>query len=524
MNIVRLVRNLRKDKYALFLSLVVPLSLIIRLTSLPQLSFNEGWVLSVARNWAKLGHYGQLMNGAPVSASMLNVGFPAIAPIASSFGLLGVGIWQGRLPGVFFTSGCLLLIYHLARQLYDRPVARGTLAVLLLMSVSAATHPIVIGREAQGEMPSMFYLLAGYLCFISSFRKSPFFLLFTCIFWGLALNTKLQALPFLTVSLAAVFLIVSFRRAWRLAGVVGAALLGSLVAFGAMRLIQMALLHSKVLPETQPGIYSVTAFVPVVSVRVFAFRNALLIGVPTLLGLCYTIRISLHNWREVTLNEKEVVRLSILILVVAWMAWFALLSIGWARYLFPPIFLGSIFLALMLYNSTEQFDFKLTFQRAAEAMGRQCNRQNLAALLTIALIASTLSLTLASLYSACTVNKGQPVLDVVNFINKDTRPNAMIETFDMELFFLLDRPYHYPPNQLEIQLNRRAFLGEEVSIDYDPLELHPDYLVVGPYSKLWRLYDPVLKTGAFRLMRTYGPYDIYQRSDDETLLSHPYNL
>jgi len=50
-----------------------------------------------------------------------------------------------------------------------------------------------------------------------------------------------------------------------------------------------------------------------------------------------------------------------------------------------------------------------------------------------------------------------------------------------------------------------------VPIDYDPLAADPDYLVVGPYSRVWQLYDPVLAMGAFRLLHAYSRYDVYER-------------
>jgi hypothetical protein len=88
----------------------------------------------------------------------------------------------------------------------------------------------------------------------------------------------------------------------------------------------------------------------------------------------------------------------------------------------------------------------------------------------------------------------------------------LIETYESELFFLLKRRYHYPPDQVHVELIRRNSLGERVSITYDPLAEHPDYLVVGPQSKFWDLYDPYLRTGAFRLVRDYSRYQIYERA------------
>ncbi|NOZ06781.1 MAG: hypothetical protein GXP41_10625, partial [Chloroflexi bacterium] len=96
------------------------------------------------------------------------------------------------------------------------------------------------------------------------------------------------------------------------------------------------------------------------------------------------------------------------------------------------------------------------------------------------------------------------------------------ETYDSELFFLLNRRYHYPPDQIHVDLIRRA-PRQDVPIDYDPLAADPDYLVVGPFSRGWHLYDPVLEAGAFRLIRNYGRYKIYERvrGDSSAMFTGP---
>src|SRR5437867_2492656 len=143
------------------LALILLLLGTINLGSVPPLWWDEGWTLTVARTWVERGHYGRLLAGQLVPSG-LEAAFPVTAPIALSFRLLGIGVWQGRLVGVFFTLGTLALMYYLARCLYDRSVAIGTLAVLLFLSPDPAIHPILMGRQVLGEMPALFYLLAGY--------------------------------------------------------------------------------------------------------------------------------------------------------------------------------------------------------------------------------------------------------------------------------------------------------------------------------------------------------------------------
>ena len=118
-------------------------------------------------------------------------------------------------------------------------------------------------------------------------------------------------------------------------------------------------------------------------------------------------------------------------------------------------------------------------------------------------------MTLRMLYQSYVVDADASVLEVIDFLNTETPSDSLIETYDPELFFLLKRRYHYPPDQIHIDLIRRAYLAQDVSIHYDPLAADPDYLVVGPQSKVWRLYDPFLSTGEFRLLKTFRRYNVY---------------
>src|SRR5262249_55217546 len=137
----------------------------------PPMWWDEGWTLSVARNWVERGHYGRLLDG-QLSPPGLEAAFPVTAPVALSFRLFGVGIWQGRVVGVVFMIGALALMYMLAHWIYDRRVALGTLFVLLLMPMHPQLHPLIMGRQVLGEMPMFVYLLAGYVCLFVALDRS----------------------------------------------------------------------------------------------------------------------------------------------------------------------------------------------------------------------------------------------------------------------------------------------------------------------------------------------------------------
>ncbi len=256
-----------------------------------------------------------------------------------------------------------------------------------------------------------------------------------------------------------------------------------------------------------------TALVPVLSVRLSALVASLVVGLLVALGLCYAAFKFIWNRDKASLGvDLDVVRLALLVLASSWFAWYMLLSVGWGRYLFPVTFIGSIFAAALLRDLTDHFSLLFTLKRAGYALRHlRFNRLSAGALLATVLITMTFSGTLKILYGSYVNGASTSALQVAEFLNTHTVPDALIETYDSELFFLLDRRYHYPPDQIHVELIRRSVLHQHVPIDYDPLAADPDYLVVGPFSKLWQLYNPVLATGAFRLLRAYSRYDVYGR-------------
>jgi 4-amino-4-deoxy-L-arabinose transferase-like glycosyltransferase len=496
------------------LALLVLLAATAKFQSVPPVWWDEGWTLSVARNWTELGHYGRLLAGKPAPPG-LEAHFPVTAVVSFSFRLLGVGVYQARAPGVFFILGTLAIVYYLACRLYNRRIAVTTLLVLLFMSPAYRDlHPILVGRQVLGEMPMMFYLLAGYAFFLSAQDKSLWAMPLAVFFWGVALITKAQVWPFWLASLLVPLLIALSSRRWRLAHLLAVGLVCSLTMSRLAIWLQPLLLERATNPLTPiAGLYYVTALVGAPRARLFALSVTLLFGIPTLAGLCYGIRSFIKSRDKLLAQDhREVVRLALLVLATSWFGWYVILSNGWPRYLFPVTLVGSIFLAAMLCNVMENFSLLSTIKGVDFTVRhRRFREHSVGALLAMLLVMISVPMTLRMLYQSYVVNADASVLEVIDFLNTQTPSASVIETYDPELFFLLNRSYHYPPDQIHVDLIRRTFLRQHVSIDYDPLAADPDYLIVGPFSKLWKLYDRAVQSGSFRLIQTYGRYDVYER-------------
>ncbi|MFC2029552.1 ArnT family glycosyltransferase [Chloroflexota bacterium] len=498
--------------------------LILKPAQTPPLWFDEGWVVSLARNWVELGHYGHLQAGEAVPSTILNTGFPAVVPVALSFRLFGVGLWQARLPGILFTLGAFGALYYLAGRLYGRSVAIGTLVVGLLLQFQPDLHPILVGRQVLGEMPALFYLLSGFALLLWAWHRPRNAIPLAILFWALSLRTKPQILPFFFAALSLPLALALWKRQWRTVRLLATALLGTLAAVALLAWFEQLFLNSLLVSPASggdpysmvgdPEVLRTYVFTLAPSARLTAFLIAVLFGMPVLLGLLYAAWGFFRDRRDMDLaSAREVGRLGLWAFAVSWLLWYLLFSIGFARYVFPALFVGYIFAAALLVGvAGDSTLLGFLKQGAAAIKARRDTRPRVSILLGAVLVPVVCLLTLLVLYNAYTTYSDDSVLKVAQFFNTSTEPDALIETYDSEIFFLLDRSYHYPPDSLQHQLNRRAVLGENPVIDYDPLSADPDYLVVGSFSRNWRLYEPVLATGAFRLVRRFDQYEVYERS------------
>jgi hypothetical protein len=207
---------------------------------------------------------------------------------------------------------------------------------------------------------------------------------------------------------------------------------------------------------------------------------------------------------------KEILRLTLLGFVGSWLTWYILLALYVDRYLFPAVFVGSIFTSAFLYELTYQFDFQRTLKNASGIFFRTRNRYNFSALVAFPIILFLFSITTQYLFGLYT-NPGASVAEVTQYIESITEDEDLIETYESELFFLLDRRYHYPPDEIHVKVISRVLIGNDETYDYDPLSTDPDLLVIGPLGNASKIYEQVLSSGEFQFIESFQGYEIYSR-------------
>jgi hypothetical protein len=484
-----------------------------QLDTFPPVWWDEGWTLAVARNWVEFGHYGQMLDGEPRGPG-LSAAFPVVAPVALSFKMFGVGIWQGRLPGLFFSLGAIALIVFLANSLYNRKVAFGTLFFLLLAQGDKETNLFLLGRQVLGEMPFIFYLLVGYLCFYFSLKRSPFFILLAAIFWGIAINTKAQVLPFWIVSMFLPLAVSIARRWWKEGLLIIIVMLSSWVLGGWVTRIQFMLTGGPIISEAPlEGLFSVTAIVLNATSRIFALNIFLIYGIISALGYMYAgLRLIKASKKTPADKPNYLMNLAFWCLGGSWLLWFVIFAAPWQRYIFPALFFSTIFVSALLFDLTAGFNFRKSLKAISQAIHhRKISKPAFHAIASLLIIQYSLFFMIFTLSLSLKDLGDQSLIQVSDYFSSNVSLQKTIETYDSELFFLLGQKYTYPPDQAHIVYNRRILLGEEISSPYDASSGKHDFLVVGPQSLRWQVYQDILTPDHYQLVLSTNRYQVYEK-------------
>jgi len=507
--------------FVLILWSFIALTLLVDLEHTPPLWWDEGWTLSVARNWVEMGHYGRLRDGQLYTAG-LSGHFPVVALVALSFKLFGIGAWQGRLPGALLTLGALGFLFFLAFRLYNRRIAYGALFLVLLANSGKPLHPIFMGRQVMGELPALFFLLAGVTFFLWSLSKSGWWVLPAMFFWGIAIRLKAQEPYFWFISLIIPLIASLLKRWWKESLLLGTTLVGSwLLSNYGLAWVQSALISGHYI-SGQPlqDSIGVVAFVPILSVRLEALRLTMAYCLLTILGVGWVAWKSIRNFRIEDLNPtSEIVRWMLLVFSGGWFAWYLTLSMFWERYALQANFVGSIFGSALLYDLTKGFNIKYVLENIATLFrpfpGRRRGIRSIIFSLGYTAIVSwivfSVFFTVFLGFNWYFPNQLISAKQVGDYINTYTTPGTKIESYESEVLFYLNRDYHYPSDQISIEFVRRKFIDPATPINYDALESNPDYLVTGRYEHRWNVYISRIESGAFRLIKEFPGYEIYER-------------
>jgi 4-amino-4-deoxy-L-arabinose transferase-like glycosyltransferase len=478
------------------------------LTIYPLPWFDEGINFQAPKNLIMYGQYAMRSSEEfRVLDPAFQTGLPVELPITLSFKLFGIGLFQARLVSAMLSLLCVAIYYVIARQLYSRAV--GWLAVILLLAFAPDSFVsfLYVGRQALGETSALLFFLGGLLLWFQSWERLEHrYLVGAGLLCGLAMITKSQFNLLVPPTILTVWLIGFFwlkLLRWRHLIVPAVICVGMVFAWYLCQIIiagpHQFLLNAVVLREGMQ-IHVLELFSPA------KVRTALGVlartGYPVWggLGLIY----ALWRIRRPMPASAKLRQLALIVFTGIWLVWYVFASIGWSRYAFIAEATTHIFYAVLLYDvfvallPLKQINLKRQGWQLASAFAL--------VLITGWMLASGYSTIRQIIWS-----DNKSYFEFAAYLDQNVPPNAVVESWEWELDLITDLRYHHPTTEVTNAITYELWVAySPVTLDYDPRQFAPDYLVVGPFARWTQLYT---RTGLLKtadLQKTIGEYELYR--------------
>jgi hypothetical protein len=205
---------------------------------------------------------------------------------------------------------------------------------------------------------------------------------------------------------------------------------------------------------------------------------------------------------------RQPAQVLLLVFASAWLGLYLIVTMGWSRYAVPGAAVSALFAAVLIRDLGRRFTIlgrpgSLRSPRAwlADPVG--------AALLTV------LALTLLGgiAFNVVTVGRDRDASpqQLAAVINRDVKPDAVVESSEWEIDFLTDRQYHHPPAEVVFDANRVLLLGHQPrALRSYRVPATSTYLIDGRFSKWWGIYRTEIDQGRFKRIASIGEYDLYR--------------
>jgi hypothetical protein len=472
-------------------------------------SWDEGWNFCVAKNWVLHNHFGCSFDG-QFTTPRLSQGTLTIAPTALGFKLFGIGIVEGRIFQGLLTLLALFALYATTRIFAGKNAALLGLLYLLGISGDQRIHPGTLGGQGWGETTVILFIALGtlFLCLIPSNNEKPckrakhlvcfvFAILGAGICLGIASATKHQATPFVTFGLIAASLNSLRLRDYKACA--------CLLLTWALTSYTYHLVQNIPLPYQSPlnlegagveGIIEASALVFEPGLRASAFVHIVAEAWLFLVGMSLVAA----WWKKKRVRES--LHLSfphphasffLYAVCLSWFLWYLLAARPFRRYLAPPIILGTPFVAAPL----------------AAWLGRSNLALRVKKIIIISLtVLGVTNLALLGKFLVEISGLNPALLHTAAFLNHNLPPHTLIETYDTQLYFLLDQPFRYPPDQSHLTgITRDAY-------NYNALKSPAEVFVLGDWSSVvFRgLFQGIEASGEVDCSKGYPPYRICLRT------------
>ena len=512
MLINRIFKKDQKTIILLFILAVLAFLVFFNITNYPKPWFDEGSHLHVPKTLVQYGVYADLSSeGFRYYGPTIGVGPTVMLPIALMFKLFGIGLLQARLVVALYSLGAILVFFGMVRMLSDTVMAG--LALLLMLS-SRSVLFLDYGRQVLGEVPGFFFLILGIFLWFKNWENSSWKrLVLIGLLFGFSMITKYQYLLFLIPMIGIAWLLnifyyrTSSHKNFIIPGLVAGVSFGIWQIITILSLGPSTALENLALLRTSAEGVAFSFNLSQISSNIGELTNRSVYLGALIPGLIFGFTTMLPKSIQ---GQKWSM---LYILMGLNLGWYVVASIGWIRYAFLGLALSSIFIARFFYDLTGNFKLSeagATLKSYLDALfhAKYAIRWALVGWLVLIVIAPL----------------GKTVLDITfpgpneaqamaAYLNENVPKNVIIETWEPEMGFLTDHNYHYPPNPLLAVAIKQVYSnGEPVQQYYDYVQTdHPDYLLVGVFSKWVNMYPLDQLSSQYELVASVYNYDLYER-------------
>lgn len=468
--------------------------------------WDEGWNLCVAGIWAQYDHYGCLFNG-ELSTSRLSTGIVPIFLTNLGFELLGKDYLVSRVMFVLVHVAFLWAFYSLGKKLFSAPVVAIALFLLCLLP-DARVNPATLAAQSFAEVLLYLFFTLGLLLIVRLVETEFFFsaalsTILASVCFSLCIVTKRLAEPFVLLSLAALPIFFLLQGKGRRAGWAGALCVTTyfLKDINLYTLVPHQFIDASADGSGTTGLASILGVTTVIGIRLRVVEYLLQFYWPHVVGVGFFLWRVLQ--RRETSDPLDPVRRMVLVFVAAWTAWFVLLSVDFPRYFAPAATFGTLFTAQMT----------LTLWSWSSARARMLGKSVRASIVLLAVLQFLIAGQHFYAFLWHGVGYRAALYRVAAFVNEHPKDSTVVETYDSQLFHLLEVPYRYPPDQLNVSQIANHVGRSGMNISYDFRQYRPDFVVVGTWSRdVFKLYSDVESKGDYALVLDAPPFKVYEAS------------
>lgn len=408
----------------------------------------------------------------------ISAGPTFIIPVAASFKLFGMGVWQARLIAAIAMISSIFMMYFISRYIFNEKIA-----VIAMYIYATSPWFVYYGRSVIGDMFAISLLFfASFLWLKSNENNDSKLLLISGIFFGMAALTKnvfLLVIPILVFTFA---ISVYIKKPIKIKSIIVP--FASIVTIFVLWYLYQALEIgyegiSGIMTNMRYTVLPGSAFVFSKNIIYFLayliMENKILftLGLPSLF---YIIILMLDGIKE---NKADIKTIYLLLIISVWFTWY-LTSSGTQRFANPVLAIFSIFIAKTLY------DFFLRQDSEHTDLDKYRYQVGMFIVFAIVFVNMVSDISLVKAHN----DDAQKFSSYINNIS----PNYTITTEEEEIAFLSNKPINYD-----------NFTDHRPDKPYKVF----DYIVTGPISERLDFYpDCLLKN--YYLEHTEGRFSLYR--------------